>query len=85
MSWTSFVYVMVILVMAMTLIVAHVWPKNQDGSWMNIEEVEELMSKFPRPPRSERALKVLILLFAGLAMIGTALTSKKDGHGEEDY
>ena len=85
MDWTSLAYVLVILIMAISLLLMWAWPRHPDGTFMSVEEVEEFMDKFPRPPMG-RAKGVVVMVFATLGMIAIALTSSRRGrHHHDDH
>ena len=76
MSWMALAYVTAIFVVATTLLVEWIWPRNRDGSKMSIEDVYRIIGGLGMkpgmapPPRDD----ILIAVFLALASIGIAIT-----------
>ena len=80
MSWMALLLVLVILVAAISMLVAWAWPRDKDGQLMDPEEVEKMLDNFSlrradMAPSDRGKLMVLGFLML-LAMTGIALTRR---------
>lgn len=76
MDWEALALIVVIAFIVLLLLFVWAWPRNPNGSFMSLDEVEEILNRFPRPP-SDRAKQLVIGFFATLGLIGVALTRTK--------
>jgi hypothetical protein len=84
MSWQSLALVTVMFMIAVSMLFIWVWPRNQDGTFMSLDEVEKLMKKFPQTD-SGRTKSIIVGVFATLGMIGVALTRRGRDHRNDDF
>lgn len=75
MTFTALIYATVFVMLMLTLAIWRFWPRHEDGSPYSIEEVDEFLNRFPKPPRGNGSRAILALIGL-IALIAVALSSK---------
>lgn len=76
MSWTGLLAAVIVVLLALGVLVARVWPRYPSGKWMSLEDALEAMENWPKmsPQEGSRLKQVMLGVLAAVASLGVALT-----------
>lgn len=84
MTFTALIYATVFVILILALAAWHFWPRHDDGSPYSAEEVDEVINRSPKHPKSDGS-RIMLVLIGLIALIAVALSGGKHDSPHSPY